>query len=114
MDRNHRQAGGSQKATLVAADGLDRCRTLLVGGLVWTLAVILAMAADSALRTDPAEFPASGVVAAFDLTALALVPAGRPLRHPDLRTPAVDPRHIPTLPLADSDPALLVIPPASP
>lgn len=114
MDRDHRQAGGSRKPAVASADGLDRCRKVLVGGLAWTLAVILVMAADAAFRSDPAESPSARLVEAFDLTTLALVPAGRPLRHPDLWSSAVDPRHLPTLPPADPDPAFLVIPPVSP
>lgn len=91
----------------MTADRLDGARRLLraAAGTVATGLLLLALLSTAGTGRDPRP----GLAAALGLTALAAVPPGQPLRAPEARLPAVDPRQDPALP-APLEPALSGLP----
>ena len=83
-------------------DRLGGARQLLRAAAGVTLAAPVLVAAVALLARAglPGADPRPALVRATATAGLSLLPAGRPLRSPEVRHAALDPRHVPELPAA--------------
>ncbi len=90
-------------------DRLGLARNLLLASWLATASALGLMVLDASLRSSPGEAPLHGLAEGLSLSNLSVVPAGRPLRHPETLHPAIDLRFSPLLPKADTAPAGLLL-----
>lgn len=91
-------------------DPLAVARLVLVVAVVWTLVAAGATAVLIFRQTPESVTRAGHLVAQFELSSLALVPAGLPRRLSPGVGSSVDPRFSPRLPAADPTPTTLLLP----
>jgi hypothetical protein len=90
-------------------DRLDACHALGLAVLILAALAVVTVIADAAFRSSPADDPGAALVRVFGMDRLSLVPAGRPLRSPEMPKSAVEWRYDPHLAGIPPDSADLLI-----
>ena len=90
-------------------DRLDGCNALGLALLILAALAVIIVVVDAAYRSSPADDQSARLVRVFGFDRLSLVPAGRPVRSPEMPKSAVEWRYDPHLAGIPSESANLLL-----